>query len=135
MYKRVYSLKSKYLFSKVLKYGKNFSTQNLIILYLKKENTSKSIFIKRFGIITSNKLTKKKVIQNKIRRIIATIIRLNLDRFQNNFYYVFIPKKNLISTSLSSIKNKNSKNDKICINYEDINTQINSFLSKVDLFR
>lgn len=113
MYKRSYSLKTRYNFRKVLNSPNEFKTNNLIIKYLKVDDA------KKFAVITSNKLSPKAVNQNQIRRIISKTIKDNIDRFPDRYYFVFIPKKNII------------RNGKIITCVEEISSEINSFLSKV----
>jgi len=73
----------------------------------------------KFGIITSNKFSKKAVIQNKIRRYIAGSIQKNVSKFPINYNFVFIPKKTVLF------------NDKVSIDAKEIDFEINTFLSKV----
>lgn len=80
--------------------------------------------IPQYGVITSNRLTKKAVDQNKIRRVISTSIQENLEKFPKFYNFVFIPKKTFFS-----------KDGKIVASVEEINSEINSFLSKVDFSR
>lgn len=116
MYKRDYSLKTRYNFRKVLRFGSEFRTTNLIIRYLKTDNPE---LTKKFAVIASNKLSNKAVDQNKVRRLISESIRKNLEKFPENYYYVFIPKKNVIESG------------KISTCVEEIDTEINTFLSKM----
>lgn len=113
MYKRKYSLKTRFGFRNILKSENTYFSKNLLIKYQKANSL-------KFGIITSNKFCKKAVTQNKIRRIIAEAISKNLSKFPENYNFIFIPKK----TSLF--------NDKICVNVKEINSEIDTFLSKVD---
>ncbi len=120
MYSRKFSLKSRYNFNRVLKSIDEFLTYHLIIKY---RNDNK-IVEPQFGIITSNRLTKKAVDQNKIRRIISKVIAENTARFPNNYNFIVIPKKTFFN-----------KSGKIDVSVEEINSEINSFLSKVDFSR
>ncbi len=78
----------------------------------------------QFAVITSNRLTKKAVEQNKIRRIISRSVKGNLEKFPERYSFIFIPKKTFFD-----------KNGKIVVSVEEINSEINSFLSKVDFSR
>ena len=118
MYKRKFSLKTRYNFKVVFKHGKTYNGKYLIIKYLKPRNNPDNN--PKFAIITSNKLTKIKVLQNKTRRIISSVISENLDKVPEGFYYVIIPKKNILDT-----------NGKISIDAKKISTEINTFLSEM----
>lgn len=113
MYNRKYSLKTRFSFRLVLNSEKIYSTKFLLIKYKKSDGL-------KFGIIASNKFCKKAVAQNKIRRLIADGIRKNLANFPLNYHFIFIPKKTVLYDG------------KICVNAKEIDTEINTFLSKVD---
>ena len=121
MYSRKYSLKTRYNFRKVLNLGETFKTQHLIIRYLKVDD---SVFSddephKKFAVIVSNKFSKKAVVQNRVRRVIAEAIRLNIERFPNNYYYVFVPKKSCLVDGKPNVHS------------QEIGAEIDSFLSKM----
>lgn len=122
MYPRKYSLKTRYNFNKVFKYGIKHNTDHLIILYLKvnPEVFKEDIVDKKFAVITSAKLSKKAVVKNRVRRIIGEAVRLNVDKFPPSHYYVFIPKKEILDES-----------GKVKRISKAINTEIDTFLSKV----
>ncbi len=120
MYSRKYSLKTRYNFRKVLNEGETFKTSHLIIRYLKvSDDVFKDEPHKKFAIIVSNKFSKKAVVQNRVRRVIGEAIRLNLERFPNNYYYVFIPRKSCLV------------NEKPNVHTKEISAEIDSFLSKM----
>lgn len=123
MYKREYSLKTRYNFRKVFESGETFVSHYFVIKYLKvkPEVFESDVVNKKFAVITSNKLTSKKVHQAKIRRLIAKQIVAKLERFPAYYYYVFVPKKTIIDF----------KRDKIIANDQDLSSQINTFLSKI----
>lgn len=121
MYGREYSLKTRYNFNKVYKFGETFITKNFLIKYLKvKPEVFQTTPFKKFAVVTSNKLSKKKVTQNRIRRIVATVIQENLGKFKDYYYYVFIPKKSILD-----------KDGKILADVKGISSEINTFLSKM----
>ena len=74
-----------------------------------------------FGIVVSSKLSKKAIIRNKIRRMLARNIKANVISFPVG-KYVFIPKKNILG-----------ENGKINIDAQNISAEINTFLSKMDI--
>ena len=47
----------------------------------------------KFGFIISRKISKKAVVRNKIKRLLAEEIRKNLDKFENGFRGIFLIKK------------------------------------------
>ena len=120
MYSRKYSLKTRYNFSRVLKSLGDFSTRSLIIKFRHNNREVEP----QFAVITSNRLTKKSVEQHKIRRIISKSLNDNLEKFPKNHSFIFIQKKTFFD-----------KNGKIVVSVEEINSEINSFLSKVDFSR
>lgn len=120
MYNRKFSLKTRYNFKTVFKYGNSYNGNYLIIKYLKTRDTIDSNV--KFAVVTSNKLSKIKVIQNKLRRIISSVIKDKLDSFPIGFYYVIIPKKNILDS-----------NGKILIDVKKVNIEIDTFLSKMDI--
>jgi len=58
----------------------------------------------KFGFIISKKISKKAVVRNKIKRLIAEEVRANLDKFETGFRGVFLIKKNIIDEK-GNIKN------------------------------
>jgi len=118
VYKRIFSLKTRYNFKTVFKYGDTYEGKFLIIKYLKARNNIDQK--PKFAIITSNKFSKIKVTQNKVRRLISSVINDDLDKFDGNYYYVFIPKKNILDV-----------NGKIFFDVKKISSEINTFLSKM----
>lgn len=122
MYKRIYSLKTRYNFHKTLKYGQTYTTDNLIIKYIKVDSKvfNSDNVDKKFGIIVSSKFHKKAVVKNKVKRLIGEAIRINIDKFPPYHYYIFIPKKNVIQD-----------NSKIKLYYQDVDSQIDKFLSEM----
>ncbi|MFH0856794.1 MAG: ribonuclease P protein component [bacterium] len=64
-------------FENIFENGDSFFTKILGIKYVKNE-----INITRFGIIISNKVSKKAVVRNKIKRRLREILRLNFDQIK-----------------------------------------------------
>ncbi|NCF75381.1 MAG: ribonuclease P protein component [Xanthomonadaceae bacterium] len=58
----------------------------------------------RFGIIISNKISKKAVIRNKIKRQIREIIRLNLDNIKKGFDIVIITRIGIVGKKYQEIE-------------------------------
>lgn len=51
---------------------------------------------KKFGFIISKKISKKAVVRNKIKRLLAEEVKKNLDKFEKGFRGIFLIKKNII---------------------------------------
>lgn len=111
MYKRIYSLKTRYNFRKALRNGNTFDASSFILKYI---HTPDSIS-KKFGIIVSTRFSKSAVEQNKVRRLFAKAIKENLGGFPKGRHYVFVPKKIV----------------KIDLDVKKISSEINTFLSKM----
>lgn len=119
MYKRKYSLKTRYNFKSVFKYGLSFDGKFFLIKYLKRKQ-SNVVNLPNIGIIVSGKFNKAKPVQNKVKRFISTSIANNIDRFPNDWLFVFIPKKNILDN-----------NGKISIDVKILDSEVNTFLSKM----
>jgi ribonuclease P protein component len=50
----------------------------------------------KFGFIISKKISKKAVVRNKIKRLIAQEVQNNLDKFEDGFRGIFLVKKNIV---------------------------------------
>lgn len=70
-----------------------YFSKTLTLLVLKSDSH-------KFGIIVSNKFSKKAVVRNKIKRQIFRYIKNNINLFSNN-YYVFIPKPKILEDSIN----------------------------------
>ncbi len=116
MFKREFSLKNKYDFSNIFKNGESQSSPHLI---LKKRPSNEGK--KAIGIVVSGKFSKSSVIRNKIKRLIAEEVRVNISSMPAG-KYVFIPKKNILN-----------ENGKISVNVEILSSEINTLLSKMAL--
>lgn len=119
MYKRKYSLKTRYNFKNVFKYGLSFDGKFFLVKYLKRKHTD-DIVLPNVGIIVSGKFNKSKPIQNTVKRVISTSISNNINLFPNNWLFVFIPKKNILDN-----------NGKISIDAKILDSEIDTFLSKM----
>ena len=58
----------------------------------------------RFGIIVSNKISKKAVVRNRIKRQIREIIRLNLDNIEKGFDIVIITRIGIVGKKYQEIE-------------------------------
>jgi len=110
MLKRINRITSKKEFEEIKNKGtiKQYPCFGLIGLNLPDKNpslrhSSENLPLKRgenldvkFGFIISKKISKKAVVRNKIKRLIAEEVRANLDKFENGFRGIFLIKKNII---------------------------------------
>lgn len=78
-----YRLKGKE-FEEVLKKGKGFKSDNLILKILPKGKE------KRFGFLISKKILKKAVERNKLKRRLREILRENVEKIKEGTRIVFI---------------------------------------------
>jgi ribonuclease P protein component len=61
------------------------------------------LHVARFGFAISKKIGKAYV-RNKLKRQMREIVRLNLEMFNNNFNYVFVPRPEIINLNFLQIK-------------------------------
>lgn len=78
-------LKKKKDFEKVLKEGKGFKEDSLILKV--KKNKSKKL---RFGLVVSRKVSKKAVVRNKIKRRLREVIKERIKKIDKNFDIIII---------------------------------------------
>jgi len=85
MLKKIYRLTKKKDFERVSKKGKTAFSQILLIKYMKNNLASS-----RFGLIVSNKISKKATLRNLIKRRISEILRLSLDKIKKGYDIMII---------------------------------------------
>ncbi len=100
MLAKKYRLKKKKDFEKVIKKGKFFE-ENFLVLKKMKNNLSWT----RIGFVVSQKVSKKAVIRNKIKRRIREVIKVNLNKIKSGYDIIFFTKKGIEEKSFSEIKN------------------------------
>lgn len=100
MLKRINRITSKKEFEEVKRLGviKQYPYFGLISLNLPFDPPTASQLggQAKFGFIISKKISKKAVVRNKIKRLIAEEVRANLDKFENGFRGIFLIKKGII---------------------------------------
>ena len=83
-------LKKKKDFEKVFKKGKAFFVEFLILKIVKNDLRNP-----RFGFVVSQKVNKKAVVRNKVKRRLREIVRKKLPEIKTNVDGVFIAKKGI----------------------------------------
>ena len=81
----MFRLKLKKDFGNVFAGGSSCKQDFLVLKYLKNSQDSA-----RFGFVISNKVSKKAVFRNKIRRKLKSIIKSNLENIKKGFDYIII---------------------------------------------
>lgn len=60
----------------------------------------------RFGFVISTKISKKAIIRNRIKRVMAEIIRLNLIKIKNGYDVVFLIKPSILKLEKNIIESE-----------------------------
>lgn len=92
-----YRLRKNKDYQRVYRKSKRVYNRDLTILLMKN-----GLNTRRFGFTLSKKFGKANK-RNKVRRKLKEIIRLNIDRFDNGYDYVIIPKSRLIDMTYQEI--------------------------------
>ncbi|MFH1561675.1 MAG: ribonuclease P protein component [Patescibacteria group bacterium] len=58
----------------------------------------------QFAFVVSRKIDKRAVVRNRVRRLLAEAVRLNLDCFDDNLKLVFLTKPAIVKISLAEIE-------------------------------
>jgi ribonuclease P protein component len=98
-------LKGALVFDEVKKKGKMYQSEDFGLLVLERDQSSPS----RFGIIVSNKVSKKAVDRNRIKRTLRKAIRENLEKTAKGFDILFLAKKGLVTKKESEVIEQVSK--------------------------
>lgn len=96
-----YRLSKKKDFETIFKKGKKVYGRYMTLFFLKN-----NLGLNRFGIIISNKVSKKAVERNKIRRRILEALRKNLDLLKNGFDIVIVAKDSIQDRNYQLIKDE-----------------------------
>jgi len=59
---------------------------------------------KKFGFIVSKKISKRAVDRNRIRRLLAESVRINIDKIGINIWGVFLAKKSLLGKKFGEVE-------------------------------
>ena len=90
MLKKINRLKKKKDFEKVLREGKGFKEDFLLFKTIKN-----NLKVSRFGFIISQKVSKKAVVRNKLKRKTSELVRIKLDKIIKGIDGIFIFSSNL----------------------------------------
>lgn len=99
MLPKEHRLKRKKDFERVLKKGK-LLVKDFLILKTVKNNLKTT----RVGLVVSQKVSKKAVLRNKVKRKIREAVRDNLKKIKLGYDLIFFAKKAIERKSLSEIK-------------------------------
>src|SRR4030042_2948345 len=103
MLPKAYHLPLKTELKRLKKDGQMFQAKFFGLLLLKSDSLKN---ISRFAVIVSNKIDKKAVKRNKIRRLIAEALWSLHSEIKNGAEGVFLVKKTIANASLKEIKNE-----------------------------
>jgi len=93
MLKKIYRLRKKNDFDRVSKKGQTIYAPVFLIKFMK-NNLSMS----RFGLIVSNKVSKKATQRNLIKRRFSEFIRLNIKSIKSGYDFIIILSPKIINT-------------------------------------
>lgn len=110
MFKKKKRLKKRKDFERVLKKGKQLRENCLVLRFL-----SNDLKERRFAFIVSQRVSKKAVARNKLKRRLSEIVREKEERFPQGNDYVFIALKGLEGKS-----------------FFELNTIIENLISKIE---
>ena len=113
MLKKENRLSSNFEFNITRKHGNKVSHELFDIFYLEPDNYQGSV---KIGIVTSNRLAKKAVERNRIKRVFREAVRPHITELPKNLWIVIHPKVNSLSE-----------------NYEKISISLDQVLQKIYL--
>lgn len=111
MLKKENRLSTNFEFNIARKYGRYYAGRYFHAYFLNPKNYDGST---KFGVVVSNKFSKKAVERNRVKRVYREVIRNNLDKLDKNGLWVVIHPKFI---SLQK-------------DYEEINTDFNKVLQE-----
>lgn len=98
-----YKLRKNYQFRHVYKKGVSKAFREIIIYKCRVKNNEKKI-----GFSVSKKIGKA-VVRNKARRLLKESVRLNLNLFNDNNYYIVVARNSIVNSNYKSIENSLKK--------------------------
>lgn len=100
MLDKINRIKKKNDFDAIFKKGKSCKDNSLLLKFI-----PNSYSVKRFGFITSQKVSKKAVVRNKVRRRLNEVVRADFKDIKNGVDYVFIALPGIEKESFLEVKN------------------------------
>lgn len=97
MLKKEERISNKADYEEIKKEGQRKDSSLLVLLWQEKKG-------RRFGTIISKRISKKAVERNKIRRRLMEAVRKNKEIFPNNFWGLFLVRKNILDKSEEEIE-------------------------------
>jgi len=85
--------------------GRLYQSPFFGLVVLKKEDSN----ISRFAFIISRKISKKAVVRNKIRRLLAESVRINLEKIKKGYDFLFLVKKDMVGLKFDEVKKEVDK--------------------------
>lgn len=86
-------------FTRVLRSGKSLSLPLCVVRW-----SPSHLQNPRFGFIVSNKISKKAVIRNKIKRRLREAVRARVQEFLPGVDYIFISKSSFVKADMASVR-------------------------------
>ena len=99
MLSKKYCLKRKKDFERVIKKGKKIEKNFLVLKFFRN-----SLDVTRTGFVVSQKVSKKAILRNKIKRRLREIIKINLPNLEPGYDLIFFTKKGIIEKNFLEIK-------------------------------
>ena len=104
MLKKINRISKKAEFGEVKEKGLMVNTPLFGFRWIKKEDDEK-----KFGFIISKKISKRAVDRNRIKRLLAEVVRKNLDKFEKGMRGIFLVKKEILGKGLIEIEGNMDK--------------------------
>lgn len=99
MLKKINRIGKKKEFQEILKKGKMFQSPIFGLLMVKTGDEEK-----KFGFVVSKKISKRAVDRNRIRRLLADSVRLNLDMIKEGTRGIFLARKAMLGLKFGEVE-------------------------------
>ncbi len=93
-------LKKKKDFERVIKKGKFFRDDFLVLKKIKND-----LPLTRVGFIVSQKVSKKAVLRNKVKRKLREVVRASLGKIKSGYDVIFFTRKGIEEKEFAELKN------------------------------
>lgn len=101
MLPKVNRLTEKSDFDRAVRDGRVFQSQSFGLAVLEEKDFGAP---PKFGFIISNKISKKAVDRNRVRRIMRDVVRKSLDLIPSGYIFIFLAKKSIIERSALELR-------------------------------